>query len=104
MNINSYAMFEWRDSLVTIDLSEINYAATSEFSSMFRDCTSLKTIYVSSAWDDLSIEYGCSMSMFEDCESLVGGAGTTFDSNYVRGEYARIDGGSSKPGYLTVKQ
>ena len=104
MNVYSNYMFEWRDSLVTIDLSEINYAATTEFSSMFRDCTSLKTIYVSSAWDDLSIADGDSMSMFEDCESLVGGAGTTFDSNYVRGEYARIDGGPSKPGYLTVKQ
>ena len=39
--------------------------------------------------------------MFEGCTSLVGGQGTTYDSSHTDASYARIDGGSSNPGYLT---
>ena len=41
--------------------------------------------------------------MFKNCTSLVGGAGTTYDGNYIDSTYARIDKGSSDPGYLTYK-
>ena len=45
-----------------------------------------------------------SIYMFLDCELLVGGAGTKFDSNNKTDKtYARIDGGTSAPGYLTKK-
>ena len=42
--------------------------------------------------------------MFSGCTNLVGGQGTTLKSNHANAEYARIDGGSTKPGYLTKKQ
>ncbi|MCI7559653.1 MAG: hypothetical protein MSS76_06005 [Clostridium sp.] len=32
---------------------------------------------------------------------LVGGLGTTYNSSYVDKTYARIDGGTSNPGYFT---
>ena len=32
---------------------------------------------------------------------LVGGLGTTYNSSYVDKTYARIDGGTSRPGYFT---
>ena len=35
--------------------------------------------------------------------ALIGGAGTKYDPNHIDGTYARIDGGSSKPGYLSPK-
>ena len=39
--------------------------------------------------------------MFQNCYSLVGGAGTTYDANHIDVTYAHIDGGPSNPGYLT---
>jgi hypothetical protein len=41
--------------------------------------------------------------MFEDCTALVGGSGTKYDANHIDKAYARIDGGSGNPGYLTDK-
>ena len=40
--------------------------------------------------------------MFYGCSNLVGGQGTHFDSNHTNKEYARIDGGTGNPGYLTA--
>ena len=42
--------------------------------------------------------------MFENCTSLVGGKGTTWNaSNPIDKTYAHIDGGTSNPGYFTDK-
>ena len=41
--------------------------------------------------------------MFDGCESLVGGKGTTYDDNFTNATYARPDGGPNKPGYFTEK-
>ncbi len=38
-----------------------------------------------------------------DCPNLVGGAGTKYDSTNIDKTYARIDGGTSNPGYFTSK-
>ena len=53
---------------------------------------------------------GCSLpsglmgtSMFNNCRSLVGGAGTAFSSGKTGIEYFRIDNPPDAPGYLTVK-
>ena len=39
--------------------------------------------------------------MFRNCEKLVGGKGTTYDSNHLHVDYAHIDGGTDNPGYFT---
>lgn len=41
--------------------------------------------------------------MFEYRTGLVGGAGTTYDSQKLDKTYARIDDGTEAPGYFTVK-
>ena len=45
--------------------------------------------------------------MFNSCNAkitnLVGGAGTTYNSSKIDKTYARIDGGTSNPGYFTLK-
>ena len=41
--------------------------------------------------------------MFQNCTSLVGGKGTTYNANHVDKAYAHIDGGTSNPGYFSEK-
>ena len=42
--------------------------------------------------------------MFTNCGSLVGGAGTTYNSSITDKTYARIDDpDNGKPGYFTLK-
>ena len=41
--------------------------------------------------------------MFAGCDSLVGDAGTEYEEGYNDAIYARIDGGTSNPGYFTAK-
>ena len=40
-------------------------------------------------------------SMFSNCISLIGGAGTEWSSNYIDETYAHPDGGTENPGYFT---
>ena len=42
--------------------------------------------------------------MFRDCNSLVGGNGTTYDADHIDATYARPDGEDGKPGYFFKKQ
>ena len=50
--------------------------------------------------DNVSVN---SESMFSGDNKLIGGAGTVYDANYVDKTYARVDGGTSLPGYFTLK-
>ncbi|MBR5638704.1 MAG: BspA family leucine-rich repeat surface protein [Muribaculaceae bacterium] len=70
-----------------------------DMSGMFNGCAGLTTIYASTSWNAGDIEY--SSAMFTACSKLVGGMGTTFDSNYIDKTYARIDRGTADPGYFT---
>jgi len=69
---------------------------------MFYNCSKLTTIYVSSNWSTGAVTY--SIMMFYGCSNLVGGAGTVYSSSYVDATYAKVDGGTASPGYLTLKQ
>ena len=40
--------------------------------------------------------------MFYGCDSLVGGSGTEYNSNMTTNEYAKVDQGTSRPGYFTA--
>ena len=42
--------------------------------------------------------------MFKEVTNLVGGNGTVYNSSHVDKTYARLDGGTSSPGYFTLKQ
>ena len=88
-------------SLKTIDLSSFNTSKVTNMAYMFYRCTSLTTVYVSDSWTTVNVTN--SERMFERCNNIVGGMGTTFDENIIDASYARIDGGASNPGYFTAK-
>jgi surface protein len=94
-------MFGYCSGLTSLDLSSFNTAKVTDMPYMFYSCYYLETIYVSDGWSTTAVTY--SYSMFDLCVSLVGGNGTTYDSDHVDATYAHIDGGTSNPGYFTEK-
>ena len=96
-----WAMFSNCSSLTSLDLSGFKTGNVTNMPGMFYGCSNLVTIYVGDGWSTAKVQDGG--SMFKDCTSLVGGAGTTFDATYTDNTYARIDGGASNPGYFTFK-
>ncbi len=96
------AMFNGCSKLTVLDLSSFNTDQVISMWGMFSDCQQLSTIYASEQWNMSSVE--TTDYMFFGCPSLVGGAGTTFNWSHTNGEYARIDGGPSQPGYFTYKE
>jgi len=94
-----FFMFFWCESLQSIDLRSFNWDKVTDVRSMFSDCHNLATIYCD---EDLSAKTGlASENMFTDCNKLVGGNGTNFDSNNIDAAYARPDGLDYKKGYFT---
>ena len=96
---NMGGMFRGCSALETIDLASFNTGKVTKTSYMFYQCGNLATIYADKDWclDNDNI----STSMFEDCVSLVGGMGTTYDVNHTDGEYAHVDWGTENPGYFS---
>ena len=83
----------------TLDLSNFNTSKVTTMSNMFYNAKNLKTIYVSSKFVTTAVTD--SKDMFTSSTKLIGGAGTKYNSSYVDKTYARIDGGTSNPGYFT---
>ena len=95
---NMQSMFE-RSQATELDLSNFDTSKVTNMERMFSYATNLKTIYVS---DKFNIDNVTSSDkMFTSSTNLVGGAGTKYDANHVGKTYARIDGGTSNPGYFT---
>ena len=88
-------------SLTTLDLSGFDTSNVTDMRKMFENSDKLKTIYVSDKF--VTDKVTNSTSMFNGATNLVGGSGTTYDSTKVDKTYARIDGGTSSPGYFTKK-
>ena len=93
-------MFSGCTGLTTLDLTGWNTSNVENMNNMFYGCTGLTTIYAGNGWSAEDVYLGTNQ-MFENCTSLVGGMGTTFDPNHTDGEYARYDHGDDEPGYLT---
>ena len=98
-----HGMFSECNSLTTLDLSNFNTLKVTDMYGMFDGygtTMSLNKIYVSDKFVTTNVTDGS--NMFKECNSLVGGNGTVFDSNNIDKTYARIDT-SSTPGYFTLK-
>ena len=97
-------LFYMCQSLETLDLSSFNTANVTKMGEMFYKCSNLKTIYVSDNFVTTGLGSGDtnSRNMFQYCNAIVGGNGTTYkgDSFEYHG-YAHIDEGQSNPGYFT---
>ena len=85
----------------TLDLSSFNTSNVTDMSYMFNGCTNLNTIYVSDKFVVSNVTE--SSKMFIGNTKLKGGNGTTYNDSYRDKTYARIDGGTSSPGYFTLK-
>ena len=87
--------------LSTLDLSNFNTSNVIDMSKMFYNNKKLTTIYVSNNF--VTSKVTNSTNMFKDSTKLVGGFGTIYSSSKIDKTYARIDGGTSNPGYFTSK-
>ena len=94
-------MFNYCIGLTSLDLGSFSTSKVTDMSKMFYNCGNLTTIYAGSGWTTDAVTN--SYDMFQDCTSLVGGMGTTYDANHTDKTYAHIDLGSSNPGYFTEK-
>ncbi len=89
------------DGLTELDLSGFPTAELEDLFYCFASCSNLTTIWADADWE---LPAGCEgLGAFYSCESLVGGAGTTYAFGRRDVEYMRIDGGEAAPGYLTAK-
>ena len=95
---NMYGMFAFSQA-TTLDVSNFDTSKVTNMMNMFQGSSNLKTIYGSSKFVTTAVTN--STDMFKGATSLVGGAGTKYNSSYVDKTYARIDGGTSNPGYFT---
>ena len=78
------SMFRGCSSLTALDLSSFNTANVIAMGGMFMGCSNLRTIYAGSGWSTAAVEAYSS-------------------SNPKDKTYARIDGGPSNPGYFSEK-
>jgi surface protein len=92
-------MFRGCNLLKELNVSSFNTALVTKMDYMFANCGSLTTIYASDTWTTNAVT--SSSSMFSGSTKIVGGAGTTYNSNATNANYAHIDGGTANPGYLT---
>ena len=96
-------MFANCKKLISLDVSGFKTDNVTNMEYLFAYCYKLSTIYASERWNMNKVEEEKKGKMFAGCSKIVGGEGTTYDSNHVGGDYARIDEGPSKPGYFTYK-
>jgi surface protein len=101
-NVTNYALMFASVSLIDeLDISNFNVKYSAYIYAMFSSMSNLKTIYVGSGWK--FNQYDDDVIVFIGSSNLVGGAGTAYNSSHADSTYARVDGGASKPGYLTLK-
>ena len=124
-----FGMFKLCNSLNPIDVSNFDFSSGTDFTEMFQDCNAVQVldlssfqpsaeitihsmfcrsgtesatgkiiIYASCDWDSYAKS---STTVFKQATKVVGGSGTTFSNTSQ--VYARIDGGTEKPGYFTYK-
>ena len=84
----------------SLDLSSFDTSNVTDMTQMFSK-SKLKTIYVSNKFSIDKVS--TSNNMFLNSTNLVGSSGTKYDSAKIDKTYARIDGGTSNPGYFTFK-
>ena len=99
---NISTMFAGCTQLKTIDLRNFNVPKYNNAVLVFRDCVNLETIYVATA--DTAWKANSGWDVFYNCEKLVGGTGTTFDSENIDISMAKVQDGyfTAKPFDITV--
>jgi surface protein len=94
-------MFYSATSLQTVDLTSWNTSRVTDMSGLFFNNKNLSKIYAGNNFKTNSVSND--HLMFYGATPLVGGSGTVYDASQTGKTYARIDGGTSNPGYFTRK-
>lgn len=97
------SVFKDCSSLTSLDLSSWDTARVTDISWMFEFCENLRTIFASNRFVTTGVGLYSDYDVFYGCVSLVGGAGTAYRDRITDKSRARIDGGTSNPGYFTAK-
>ena len=92
-------MFQNCAALTTLNLEAFVTAGVTNMSNMFNGCSSLTSISVADGWNTSHVTN--SSGMFQNCTSIRGSEGTTYSASYTDSARARVDGGTSSPGYLS---
>lgn len=100
--VNCTNMFS-TSGVTSVNLCGWDASSVVNISGMFRQCTGLTTIYASAGFDLSGLADAFAGAVFTGAANIVGGEGTVYDSNFVKQQYARVDGGVSAPGYFTEK-
>ena len=96
-------MFLGCNALQTVDVSSFDVTKVTNMSMMFGSCRELTTICCNTDWRT-SPALTNSYLMFSGCKKIVGDKGTTFiDDNNKDATYAHPDGGTSDPGYFSLR-
>lgn len=98
---NMDSMFAYCLNINELDLSSFDTTNVSAMNSMFFHDYKLSKIYSTEKFITSAL-ITHSINMFDGDTKLIGGNGTTYDSNHLDNEYARIDTAST-PGYFTQK-
>ena len=93
-------MFGACEALTSLDVRNFNTSNVTDMRWMFGECKSLVNIYCKSDWN--TAQLSTSEGMFSNCEKLVGGNGTEYDSGHTDASYAHPDE-AGNPGYFTNK-
>lgn len=105
-NVKSmWSMFCGCSSLKTVDVSHFDIREVEYIGFMFDNCSSLTTIYCNDDWNanERNNDDTFSECMFQNCTSLVGGAGTLFDHNTSNDATMAHPDSADNPGYFTRK-
>lgn len=100
--INFSGMFLDCWALTELDCTSWDTSNGTNFIAMFWDCVHLHTIYATPAFVTPQDSYFTN-NMFGICQSLSGGNGTEYTSNYINYTRAYVDGYLDHPGYFTDK-
>ncbi len=100
-NVTDMSGMFYQSEASIIDISGFDTSNVTDMSYMFENTKNLKTIYASDKF--VTNKVTSSTNMFSSSINLVGGAGTIYNSSKTDKTFARIDGGTSTPGYFTKK-
>ncbi len=89
-----HTMFRGCTSLTSLDVSNFDTSNATDLRFMFIGCSNLETIYCNDTWAEGH------ENMFEGCESIKGGHGTTYSAENISSAYAHPNSG----GYFTAKR
>lgn len=94
-------MFYGCMGLTSLELTSFNTKNVTDMSLMFNGCSGLSAILVGNNWSATKATDEVNL-MFYGCRNLIGEKGTTYDANYTKTSYARIDDPvNGNPGYLS---